>query len=126
MIKTTQITDNQIRDIIGIWNNEHPSNICFESIDSFKEYLDTLSNIRYYLIYEEDYLIGMYFDFDRDDERWFSISVSSSHQGKGIGRKLIEVGKESNQELNGWVVLEAEFKKRNGDLYNSLFNVSIK
>lgn len=68
---------------------------------------------------ENNSIGGWYFDFVREQEKWFAIILDSSLQGKGFGTKLLNMAKEKEPELNGWVIDRDTDRKRNGDLYRS-------
>ncbi len=68
---------------------------------------------------EKDKIKGWYSDFIRDNERWFLAILDSSIQGRKYGTKIIELAKEINEELNGWVIYSDNFIKANGEVYNT-------
>ena len=45
--------------------------------------------------------------------------VSSAFQGQGIGNNLLNMAKEKNEELNGWVVLSDQYSTADGRPYKS-------
>jgi len=59
------------------------------------------------------------FIFDRDEERWFSMLLSSDTQGKGFGSRLIQEAQKTESHLNGWVVDDDQHIKNDGSPYRS-------
>lgn len=53
---------------------------------------------------EKNKIKGWYSDFIRGNERWFLLILDSAIQGKKYGTQIIDLGKEINDELNGWVI----------------------
>ena len=75
---------------------------------------------------ENQKIKGWYFDFYRDDEKWFALILNSKCQRKGWGRKILNLAKEKETELNAWVIDHNKYKKRNGELYKSPLNFYVK
>ena len=69
---------------------------------------------------------GWYFDFIRNNEKWFAIILDSKIQGKGYGTKLLELAKQKENVLNGWVIDHNRDKKKNGASYISPMNFYLK
>jgi hypothetical protein len=65
----------------------------------------------------ENVIGGWAFLFDRDGERWFAIILSEILQGRGVGRKILDQLKQTESELNGWVIDHNSDKKINGSVY---------
>ena len=66
------------------------------------------------------------FDFVRDNQKWFAIILDSKIQGKGIGTKILNLAKEKENELNGWVIDHDSDKRRNGKSYKSPLNFYLR
>jgi GNAT superfamily N-acetyltransferase len=60
---------------------------------------------------------GWFFDFIRDEERWFIIMITPELHGSGWGQKLISKAMETNAALNGWVVNTLDYQTRDGKQY---------
>ncbi|MEN8137294.1 MAG: GNAT family N-acetyltransferase [Bacteroidota bacterium] len=118
--KTNSLTKAQIIQIRELWNKEYPIVINQESIESLESYLSNLSD-QHHIILENDEkeIKGWFFDFFRDKERWYAMIIDSDIQGKGYGVKLMELGKASNETLNGWVITSNDLEKINGEKYKS-------
>ncbi|MFN5415907.1 MAG: GNAT family N-acetyltransferase, partial [Flavobacteriia bacterium] len=64
-------------------------------------------------------IIAWAVDFLSQEERRFSIIVSSMEKGKGLGVLLINKLKEENDVIFGWVIDHNKDLKRNGELYQT-------
>ena len=103
-----------------LWNKEYPARIGFKSLDEFDEYLEKRENPKHTFVLDTDFQVqGWFFEFDRENQRWFGMILDSSIQKKGIGSYLLEQGKKNNTELIGWVVDNNSEKKLDGNDYNS-------
>lgn len=119
-IATTCLNEIQRSQIINLWNQEYPKIIAHKTKESFGKYLSVLNEQHHILLLDENELIkGWFFDFVREEERWFAMIVGSEMQGKGYGRKLLEMGKRNNSILNGWVVDSSDYIKADGTTYQS-------
>lgn len=68
---------------------------------------------------EKSTIGGWAFSFGSDNERWFAIILFEKMQGQGLGRKMLDKLKQSENNLNGWVIDHNNDKKKNGKPYNS-------
>ncbi|SDB50059.1 Acetyltransferase (GNAT) domain-containing protein [Flavobacteriaceae bacterium MAR_2010_188] len=119
-IKTLKLTDSQKREIFDLWNNEYPVNLTFSKFSEFQKYLKSLDNKSYILIADKNQNIkGWYVDFIREKEKWFILILDSDYQSKGLGSKLLNLAKEKETELNGWVIDHNNDLKTNGESYKS-------
>jgi len=106
--------------IIGLWNREYPRNLRYEKPEQFEAYLNGLKDQNHILIVDDnENIIGWYFDFIREEERWFAAIIASEFQGKGFGTKLLNLARKRRNLLNGWVILSADYVKYNGAPYLS-------
>ncbi len=113
------LTDEQKQVILTLWNNEYPASISYSGSGELDNFLDK-KNFRHFLLTDENGNIkGWLATFDRNNERWFSIIVDSREQKKGFGKMLLDKARESEQELNGWVVDSAGNLKLDGSEYFS-------
>ncbi len=119
--KSTEILNPTEKiQILNLWNKEYPFNIQLSDLSELESYLANLKDKRYILVQSSDgEVIAWYMDFIRDEERWFAMIVGGRFQGKGLGGKLLQLGKEQNTELNGWAIQENDYKKGNGEWYTS-------
>lgn len=115
------------QEIFELWNNEYPENLSYKTTLELDKYLENLTNQSHILLVDIDGKIkGWYFDFMRDNEKWFAIILDSKIQGKGLGTKILSLAKEKEIELNGWVIDHNRDKKRNGEYYKSPLDFYLK
>ena len=115
------------QEIFELWNNEYPENLSYKTTLEFDKYLENLTNQSHILLVDIDGKIkGWYFDFMRDNEKWFAIILDSKIQGKGFGAKILSLAKEKEIELNGWVIDHNRDKKRNSEYYKSPLGFYLK
>jgi GNAT superfamily N-acetyltransferase len=118
--ETDGLTLGQMKSITTLWNNEYPKQLEHEDLNAFRIYLNSLLDKRYLLCLLEDGSIGAWYcDFMRGGERWFAMLVDASIQQKGIGSKLLAQAKQTQAELNGWVIDHEREVKANGQPYIS-------
>ncbi|MEX0316103.1 MAG: GNAT family N-acetyltransferase [Allomuricauda sp.] len=126
-IKRSSLTSSEKLQVLDLWNNEYPEKLAYNSTVAFNTYLEKLQDPSHILLIDEDKKIkGWYFDFIRDNEKWFAIILDSQIHGKGIGSKMLELAKQKETELNGWVVDHDTDKKKNGESYHSPLNFYLK
>tara|TARA_R100000935_G_C2818450_1_gene158496 strand:+ start:1068 stop:1550 length:483 start_codon:yes stop_codon:yes gene_type:complete len=119
-IKRKKLTSGQKQEIFELWNNEYPRNLKYNDIAELDEYLSTLEDQNHILLIDDNGKIeGWYSDFIRDQERWFLAILNSKIQGKKFGTQILNMAKEANEQLNGWVINSDNFIKTNGQLYKS-------
>ena len=110
-----------------LWNDEFPEKLNYQTLADFESYLSNLEDQFHILILDNNQNIkGWYFDFIRDDERWFAILLDAEISGKGYGTQLLNLAKEKEPVLNGWVIDHPNNKKRNGEAYRSPLNFYLK
>jgi GNAT superfamily N-acetyltransferase len=102
-----------------LWNSEYPSVLNYVDFQTFEANISTWGSVNHRLINRGEEVVGWLADFDRDDQRWFALIVSRRFQRSGIGRRLIELAKQNNDELNGWVIDEPGHSKADGSAYIS-------
>lgn len=126
-IKTKEIPNTWKAEILELWNNEYPQKLIYHSLEDFERYLENLTDQSHIFMFNENKkIIGWYFDFMRDEERWFAIILDSKIQGQGFGTKILDLAKEKELELNGWVIDHNNDKKRNGEIYKSPLGFYLK
>ena len=113
--------------VFHLWNNEYPEKLAYDSMQEFDAYLSELRDPSHLLLVDSAGKVrGWYFDFIRDQEKWFAIILDAQLQGKGYGSQLLERAKQYEKELNGWVIDHNNDKKRNGEFYQSPLNFYLK
>ncbi|WP_405199136.1 GNAT family N-acetyltransferase [Christiangramia sp. LLG6405-1] len=119
-IKRKKLTSGQKQEIFELWNNEYPRNLKYNDIAEFNEYLSKLEDQNHILLIDDNGKIeGWYSDFIRDQERWFLAILNSKIQGKKFGTQILNMAKEANEELKGWVINSDNYIKTNGQPYKS-------
>lgn len=117
--KAATLSPLQKAQVCVIWNNEYPQKLAINTT-TFDEFLQSSTSHTHYLIVsEETTIIGWADTFDRGGDRWFSIIIDGSHQRKGLGHLLLNLIKEKENRLNGWVIDHHNDLKQNGDSYQS-------
>lgn len=117
---TKELNDQAKKAVVDLWNTEYPEKLAFENLYEFNQYLDNLSNLTHFLLSNEnDLIVGWTFIFERENEKWFAIILSEKIKGNGFGRKMLDVLKQKETILNGWVIDHNNDKKNNGKYYLS-------
>ncbi len=120
IITYTQLNQDQKNSILSLWNNEYPKKLTHQSLESFENYLYNLEEPTHYLLYnEEDKIQAWAVTFVRENDIWFAIIVDEFLHGKGFGTQLLNLLKQNNLVLNGWVIDHNNDIKTNGDFYKS-------
>lgn len=118
--ETKTLNEEQKLEIIELWNNEYPKELSHPGLTEFDQYLLTLSEKNHILLSNENGTVkGRLIYFIRDNEQCFAMLLDSSLQGRGWGSKLLNLAKERNSELNGWVIGNNTEPKQNGENYKS-------
>lgn len=126
-IRVTDLSQTRKEEILSLWNNEYPENLNYHSLSDFENYLKALTNQSHILLIDKNgSLKGWYFDFVREDETWFGIILDSKLQGQGLGSRILNLAKEKEAELNGWVIDHNNDKRSNGEFYNSPLGFYLK
>lgn len=127
LIRTNQLSEEQKLQIFEIWNNEYPAKIGYKDISEFEAYLEKLADQHHILALDSAQSVkGWFFDFIREEDRWFAIILDSSLQGKGIGSKILDLAKSTNTVLNAWVTDHNTDFKKNGEPYLSPLQFYVK
>jgi len=119
-IKRKNLSLDQKRALFELWNSEFPKNLQYADIVELEKYISRLNDPVHILLTDEnDKIKGWCAHFIRDDERWFLAILNSDIQGKKFGTQIIELAKQGNAELNGWIINSDEYIKANGESYKS-------
>lgn len=114
------LKQNEINILYSLWNKTYPISVTYDSFEKFQEYLHDLQNLEHLLLEtSEGAILGWYFEFTREEARWFGIIISSEIQGKGWGRKLMLQAQSTTPTLYGWVVDHDRDLKTDGTPYRS-------
>lgn len=113
--------------VIEIWNTEYPNTLIFPDNSAFDDYLNSLSETNHYILKNDDNQIqGWACKFVRDSEKWFAVILNGEIHGKGKGTELLDIIKENEINLNGWVIDKETFVKQNGEIYKSPLEFYLK
>lgn len=125
--KQHELSEEDKKEILNLWNQEYPEKLNYQTLLEFEKYLEQLTEQFHILMKSNDQKIkGWYFDFIRENEKWFGIIIDSKLHGKGFGTKLLNLAKEKESELNGWVIDKQDDKRKNGKSYKSPLNFYLK
>jgi GNAT superfamily N-acetyltransferase len=126
-IQLTRLSKNQKKEILNLWNNEYPEKLNYQTLTDFDEYLKNLKKQSHILMIDENQMVkGWYFDFNRGKEKWFAIILDTKIHGKGFGTKMLNLAKEKETELNGWVIDHNNDIKKNGNKYKTPLEFYLK
>ena len=126
-IKRSILSNSEKLEVFELWNNEYPKKLSYKSIEQFDSYLEGLDCLSHILLIDPNNKInGWYFHFITENEKWFAIILDSKLHGKGLGTELLELAKQNETELNGWVIDHENDKKRNGAFYKSPLRFYLK
>ncbi|NPA36272.1 MAG: GNAT family N-acetyltransferase [Chlorobi bacterium] len=126
-IETEVLSQEQKQEMFELWNNEYPDVLAYSVLTEFEDYLNKLINRHYILLVDDAGKVkGWYFEFTRDDEKWFVLIVGSEIQNRGYGSQLLEKGKSRSDKLNGWVIDHNNYKKLSGEPYLSPLGFYVK
>ena len=106
--------------LMDIWNEVYPKILIKNNLEAFRAELTKYQDYWHIVNYDtEGQVVGWYFDFIREDDRWFGIIIRRDSHGRGIGKELIELAKQKRGRLCGWVFPKSEYLKRDGSHYPS-------
>lgn len=126
-IKTTELSKVWKTEILELWNKEYPKKLNYKSLQDFGNYLEILTDQSHILMIDENqHIKGWYFDFIREEEKWFAILLDSKIQAQGFGTQLLNLAKEGASVLNAWVIDHDNYKKQNGEFYKSPLGFYLK
>jgi hypothetical protein len=110
-----------------LWNEEYPKSIVLKTPQDLSDYLEKLHDQNHILLQDKNNeIIGWFFGFMRDSERWFAIIVNSKKHKKGYGTALLNKAKSLYAELNGWVITDATHTKQDSSAYISPLGFYLK
>ena len=124
--QTSVLSDDQKQALRNLWNTEYPSRLEFKSLESVDRYLEGLSEVRHYLLIERGNIVGWAARFKREEQSWFAVILSKEVQGKTEGTKLLNLLKQKEEPLYGWVIDGKEEVKRDGTFYRSPLEFYLK
>ncbi|WP_422081173.1 GNAT family N-acetyltransferase [Ulvibacterium sp.] len=126
-MKCSSLSESEKLEILELWNREYPEKLAYGSKEEFDDYLKKGIGQSHILLIDPNRRIkGWYFDFIREDEKWFVLILDSKIHGKGLGTQMLELAQQKENELNGWVIDHDRDKKRSGEIYRSPLNFYLK
>jgi len=109
-----------LQQLLRLWNAEYPRILCHASLMELNAYLNKLGPTEHLLLLNEtENVEGWAWKFNREGERWFAIILSGKVQGQGWGSALLERLRDSEHQLNGWVIDRSDFFKMDDTSYRS-------
>ena len=127
IIETKTLSRQQKMAIVRLWNQEYPHQLKFDTVEALDDYLWPLNNpVHYFVLDEHDRIIAWTFLFERDMEMWFAIIVDTTTQQKGLGTSLLDMLKENQTLLNGWLTDHNNYFKTDGTTYLSPLGFYLK
>jgi len=126
-IKLKELSKTNKEEVLSLWNNEYPEKLAYNTLQDFENYLENLTEQSHILLIDNNEKIkGWYFDFTRENEKWFVIIIDSKLHAKGLGTRILNIAKEKEIELNGWVIDHNNDRKKNGEIYRSPMDFYLK
>ncbi|XHP75299.1 hypothetical protein KCTC52924_03065 [Arenibacter antarcticus] len=123
----TQLSKTDKIEILNLWNREYPEKLNYQTLAEFDHYLINKTEQSHILMIDESQEItGWYFAFKRDNDKWFTLIIDSKLHGRGFGTKVLNLAKEKETELNGWVIDHSNDRKKNGEIYKSPLRFYLK
>jgi GNAT superfamily N-acetyltransferase len=117
-IKT--LNKEQKKAIIALWNREYPEKLGLPTVPDFENYLQGLSEKNHIVLMDENQVLkGWLIYFVRDEEPCFAMLLDASLQGKGWGSRFLDLAKQRNDVLYGWVIPNDGEIKSDGGTYKS-------
>jgi GNAT superfamily N-acetyltransferase len=116
IIKTKELSLNQVEQINQVWNDEYPIKLN----NRFRILLNDAKSYMHYIIEnEKQEIIAWGVMFEKEDEHRFSILVVKKYQGQELGKQLIDSFKKDYPIFFGWVIDHDNDVKINGEKYVS-------
>lgn len=127
IITTNNPDEVQIQALFNLWNDEYPSQLSFETIAEFKNYLSAQEQVNHYLLMQsENQIVGWAITFQRQSAPWFVLIIASSMHQQGYGTLLLNKLKATETTLNGWMVDHNEYTRPNEEKYLSPIGFYLK
>lgn len=119
LIEVNDLDSTSKKSLLAIWNSEYPIQLQHGDLDGFDLYLKPLINQKHMLLLDKSIVKGWYFEFDRDNARWFAMLLDQSIKNKGWGSRMLSKAKSTATYLSGWVIDHNNYRKANGETYKS-------
>ncbi|WP_116127365.1 GNAT family N-acetyltransferase [Lewinella sp. IMCC34183] len=102
-----------------IWNREFPLLMAFDGPDEFDRYLANQVDPYFVFAHIDGHLVAWSMSYLRGGERWFVLVVGADFKSQGYGKVLMERMLTRDTPLNGWVIMDDDHLKSNGEYYLS-------
>lgn len=111
----------QKQAVLKLWNQVYPVELGHKSLEEFEtKFFKTINKEWHILLLDnKNNIKGWLVVFNRENERWFAILLNQAIHGNGYGSKLLDLAKENEQKLNGWVIDHNKAVKSDGTFYMS-------
>lgn len=127
LTEAVEPTLDQRLELMQLWNEEYPQQLCYQSVDEFDKYLSELTDkIHILLLDEKNRIKGWGLLFGRSGETWFLIILQHSAQGLGNGTVILNMLKSKTDQLSGWVTDHDQYRTAKGAVYNSPLRFYLK
>lgn len=126
LIEVNELDSTSKKSLLAIWNSEYPIQLQHKDLDAFDLYLKPLVNQKHMLLLDKSIVKGWYFEFDRDNARWFAMLLDQSIKNKGWGSRMLSKAKSTATNLSGWVIDHDRYHKANGEIYKSPLGFYLK
>ncbi|MEP2770941.1 MAG: N-acetyltransferase [Fulvivirga sp.] len=126
LIEVNDLDSTSKKSLLAIWNSEYPIQLQHGDLDGFDLYLKPLINQKHMLLLDKSIVKGWYFEFDRDNARWFAMLLDQSIKNKGWGSRMLSKAKSTATYLSGWVIDHNNYRKANGETYKSPLGFYLK
>jgi GNAT superfamily N-acetyltransferase len=126
-LTTNDLNNAYLQQLLLLWNKEYPEQLAYTDVSEFRSYLATLVNQQHVLVLDaDDTISGWAFIFTREGERWFAVILDESVQGQGIGTALMNILKQNELCLNGWVTDHDRYLKKDQKPYRPPIDFYLK
>lgn len=123
LFNTATLSDNQIKQIDVLWNQEYPKNL----MNRFSILLGDATNYRHFILENEaQQVLGWAVLFDKENETRFSIIVGEASKGMGLGGRLMDALKQACPCFYGWVIDHNYDLKNDNSIYRSPLSFYLK
>ena len=117
--RTSSLHVTQLVDLFVLWNDHFPAAVRHQELISLENYLEAFKSPTHYVVEDQGEMIAWLCVFEREGETWFVIIVSEQYHGKGLGKQLLTEAMKDYTELNGWIVYNQPYTRRDGSPYQA-------
>lgn len=119
LLEKNSLNKIERKEVFHLWNSQYPINLNYSTLSHFENYLEILQSEFHLLVMVDNQIKGWYFDFLREDERWFGLLLASDLQGRGIGTDILSRAKTQRRKLCGWIIPVDNYLRADGQPYKS-------